>query len=59
MIDVSVKITIDEEHENEFRRIIEDITKIHGVVGVDVDTTSYFEYNIDSEPFYEVDQEDE
>ena len=59
MIDVSVKITIDEEHENEFRRIIEDITKIHRVVGVDVDTTSYFEYNIDSEPFYEEDQEDE
>ena len=59
MIDVSVKITIGEEHENEFRRIIEDITKIHGVVGVGVDTTSYFEYNIDSEPFHEEDQEDE
>jgi len=58
MIDVSIKITIDEEHESEFTRIIEDITGIRGVVGVDVDTTSYFEYNIDSEPFYE-DSEDE
>jgi hypothetical protein len=57
MIDISVKITIDEEHENEFKRIMEDITKIKGVVGMNVDTSSYFEYNIDSEPFYEEEEE--
>lgn len=57
MIDINVKITIDEEHEEEFKRIMEDITKIEGIVGVDVDTNSYFEYNIDSEPFYEEEEE--
>ena len=57
MIDIYVKITIDEEHENEFKRIMEDITKINGIIGVDVDMDSYFEYNIDSEPFYEEEEE--
>lgn len=57
MIDVSVKITIDEEHENEFKRIMEDIKKIKGIVGMDVDMDSYFEYNIDSDPFYEEEEE--
>jgi NADPH-dependent 7-cyano-7-deazaguanine reductase QueF len=57
MIDIYVKITIDEEHEEEFKRIMEDITKIKGIVGVNVDVDSYYEYNIDSEPFYEEEEE--
>jgi len=63
MIDITVNLTIDEDHEDDFEQIMKHITTIPGMAKVDVKTETYFEYNIDSTPHWardydEVDQEE-
>lgn len=53
MIDVTIKITIDEDHESEYENILTEILEIEGITHVEVDLDSYFEYNVDSTKFYE------
>ena len=53
MIDVTIKITIDEAHEEEYENILEKIEAIEGIEEIEVDGGSYLEYNIDSTKFYE------
>ena len=56
MIDITLNLTIDQE-EN-FEQILECIENIPGVVKSETVEGSYFEYNIDSTPHWEVDYEE-
>ena len=56
MIDITINLTIDQE-EN-FEQILECIENIPGVVKSETVEGSYFEYNIDSTPHWEVDYEE-
>jgi len=58
MIDITVNLTIDQEHEDDFEQIMKHITTIPGMAKVDVKTETYFEYNIDSTPHWRVEFEE-
>jgi hypothetical protein len=57
MIYIKIGIVIDED-DAEFDDVINKIKDLDGVDEVEVDGESYHEYNVDSDPFWE-DEEDE
>ena len=58
MIDTTINLTIDQDHEVDFEQIMKHIASTPGISKVDVKTETYFEYNIDSTPHWEVDYEE-
>lgn len=58
MIDITINLTIDQDHEEDFEQIMKHIASTPGISKVDVKTETYFEYNIDSTPHWEVDYEE-
>ena len=57
MIDITLNLTIDEDHEEDFEQILKCVENIPGVEKLESVEGSYFEYNIDSEPWYEEEEE--
>lgn len=58
MIDVTIKITIDEDHEQEYENILKKIETIDGIEKIHIEPGSYFEYNIDSTPCWNEEDEE-